>query len=174
MGTSPVHYDASGSKTYLVQGGIVFPGPKAARSSNGQQRCAESAGVWRVPPFSGGLKSEPNFHIAGIMMLMRLWLCMFFLAGFMAASLPARAEGETFPQVRIAVGEAYQLRLGFIIVGLVCDDNSLVRVEDGGDHLRLVGLAPGRTKCGFWSNPQSPAPSKVYEVVVTRAPPPKR
>jgi hypothetical protein len=46
-----------------------------------------------------------------------------------------------------------------------------VRVEDGGDHLRLVGLAPGRTKCGFWSNPKSPAPSKVYEVVVTRAPP---
>jgi hypothetical protein len=108
------------------------------------------------------------------MVVMRLWLCMFFLAGFMAASLPARAEGDAFPQVRIAVGEAYQLRLGFIIVGLVCDDNSLVRVEDGGDHLRLVGLAPGRTKCGFWSNPQSPAPSKVYEVVVTRAPPPKR
>ena len=72
---------------------------------------------------------------------------MVFLAGFMTASLPARAEGE---------------------------GTSVVRVEDGGDHLRLVGLAPGQTRCGFWSNPQSPAPSRVYEVVVTRAPPPKR
>jgi hypothetical protein len=97
---------------------------------------------------------------AAIMVAMRRWLCIFFLAGFMAAGLPVRADGE-----------AYQLHLGFIIVGLVCDDTSVVRVEDGGDHLRLVGLAPGRTKCGFWSNPKSPAPSKVYEVVVTRAPP---
>jgi hypothetical protein len=104
----------------------------------------------------------------------RSWLCLVFLAGFMAASLPARAEGEALPQIRIAVGEAYPLRLGFIIVGLVCDDTSMVRVEDGGDHLRLVGLVPGRTKCGFWSNPQSPTPSRVYEVVVTRAPPARR
>ena len=108
------------------------------------------------------------------MVAMRLWLCMVFLAGFMAASLPARAEGGALPQIRIKVGESYQLHLGFIIVGLVCDDTSLVRVEDGGDHLRLVGLAPGRTNCGFWSNPQSPTPSRVYEVVVTRAPPAKR
>jgi len=108
------------------------------------------------------------------MVTMRLWLCMGFLAGFMAASLPARAEGEALPQIRIKVGEAYQLHLGFIIVGLVCDDTSLVRVEDGGDHLRLVGLAPGRTNCGFWSNPQSPTPSRVYEVVVTRASPARR
>jgi len=103
-----------------------------------------------------------------------VWLCMIFLVGFMAASLPARADGEALPEIRIKVGEAYQLRLGFIIVGLVCDDTSVVRVEDGGDHLRLVGLAQGQTKCGFWSNPQSPAPSKVYEVVVTRAPPTRR
>jgi hypothetical protein len=105
---------------------------------------------------------------------MRWWLCTVFLTGFMAAALPARAEDEGLPQIRIKVGEAYQLHLGFIIVGLVCDDTSVVRVEDGGDHLRLVGLAPGQTKCGFWSNPQSPAPSRVYEVVVTRAPPTKR
>jgi len=105
---------------------------------------------------------------------MRWWLCTVFLTGFMAAALPARAEDEGLPQIRIKVGEAYQLHLGFIIVGLVCDDTSVVRVEDGGDHLRLVGLAPGQTKCGFWSNPQSPAPSRVYDVVVTRAPPTKR
>jgi hypothetical protein len=104
------------------------------------------------------------------MVAMRCWLCIVFLAGFMAAWLPARAEGETLPQIRMKIGEVYQLHLGFIIVGLVCDDTSVVRVEDGGDHLRLVGLAPGRTKCGFWSNPKSPTPSKVYEVVVTRAP----
>ena len=105
------------------------------------------------------------------MKTMRWWLCMALLAGFMVACLPARAEDEALPQIRIKVGEAFQLHLGFIIVGLVCDDVAVVRVEDGGDHLRLVGLAPGRTKCGFWSNPKSPAPSKVYEVVVTRAPP---
>jgi hypothetical protein len=108
------------------------------------------------------------------MVTMRLWLCMVSLAGLMAASLPARTEGEALPQIRIKVGEAYQLHLGFIIVALVCDDTSVVRVEDGGDHLRLVGLAPGQTKCGFWSNPKSPAPSRVYGVVVTSAPPTRR
>jgi hypothetical protein len=102
---------------------------------------------------------------------MRLWLCLVFLAGFLAAAPSARADSEALPQIRIKVGEAYQLHLGFIIVGLVCDDTSVVRVEDGGDHLRLVGLTPGQTKCGFWSNPQSPAPSKLYDVVVTRPPP---
>ena len=105
---------------------------------------------------------------------MRLWLSIVLLAGFMAACLPARAEGEALPQIRIKVGEAYQLHLGFIIVGLVCDDTSVVRVEDGGDHLRLVGLAQGQTQCGFWSTPKSPTPSKVYEVVVTRASPTRR
>jgi len=104
------------------------------------------------------------------MKAMRWWFSMACFAGFLAASLPAWAQGEPLPQIRIKVGEAFQLHIGFIIVGLICDDTSLVRVEDGGDHLRLVGLAPGRTKCGFWSNPKSPAPSKVYEVVVTRAP----
>ncbi len=99
---------------------------------------------------------------------MRSCLCIVFLAVFMAASLPTRAEGETLPQILIKVGEVYQLHLGFIIVGLVCDDTSLVRIEDGGDHLRLVGLAPGRTKCGFWSKAQSPTPSRVYEVEISR------
>jgi hypothetical protein len=97
------------------------------------------------------------------MVAVRSWLSVVSLAGYMAASLSARAEGE-----------AYQLRLGFIIVGLVCDDTSIVRVEDGGNHLRLAGRAPGWTKCGFWSHPQSPAPSMFYEVVVTRAPPARR
>jgi hypothetical protein len=108
------------------------------------------------------------------MVAMRAWLSVAVLAGFMAGALAARADGEVLPQIQIKVGETHQLRLGFIIVGLVCDDTSVVRVEDGGDHLRLVGLAPGRTKCGFWSNPRSPAPSRLYEVVVTGAPPSRR
>lgn len=109
-----------------------------------------------------------------MMVPMRLWLPMVFLASLLAASPPARTESDALPQIRIRVGEAYQLHLGFIIVGLVCDDTSVVRAEDGGDHLRLVGLAPGHTTCGFWSNPKSPTPSRVYEVIVTRASPTRR
>jgi hypothetical protein len=32
---------------------------------------------------------------------MRWWLCTVFLTGFMAAALPARAEDEGLPQIRI-------------------------------------------------------------------------
>jgi hypothetical protein len=93
------------------------------------------------------------------------WLAALALATSLAAPLGATAEDR--PAIRLKAGETQTLRLGFVAVRIVCDDLKVVRVEDGGDHLRVVGLAAGRTACGFWSQPKHPKPARVYDVVVT-------
>jgi hypothetical protein len=92
------------------------------------------------------------------------------LAALLAALPPTGAAAEDRLEIRLTVGSAAILRLGFVAVRIVCDDLTIVRVEDGHDHLRLVGRAPGRTQCGFWRNGKSPKPARVYDVVVTPAP----
>jgi hypothetical protein len=98
---------------------------------------------------------------------MRGLLCFSLLAGLLLGGLPARAEEQTLPEIKVKVGEAAPLHLGWILLGAVCDDNSLVKIEDGGDHLLVVGLAPGKTQCGFWRDYGNPAPAAVYQVVVS-------
>jgi hypothetical protein len=98
---------------------------------------------------------------------MRAILSFSLLAGLLLGALPVRALEPTFPEIKVKVGEAYQLRLGWIMLGVVCDDASLVKIEDGGDHIRLVGAIPGETKCGFWRDYGNPAPAAVYKVVVS-------
>jgi hypothetical protein len=92
------------------------------------------------------------------------------------APRPRNDAGEELPEtLTVAVGRHAELRLGWICIEARCDDTSVVRVEDGGDHLRLVGLAEGKTRCGFWKE-RSPAPHRLIEVVVVPAkkPPPRR
>jgi len=105
---------------------------------------------------------------------MRGLLCFSLLAGLLLGSKPVSAETSALPQIKLKVGEVYSLQLEWVLVRYICDDDDLVAVEDGGDHLRVVGKAPGRTTCGFWRDIGSPTPAVAYDVVVTAAPPPKR
>ena len=82
--------------------------------------------------------------------------------------------GEEGPEkISVAVGKTVELRLGFVCIESRCDDAEVVRVEDGGDHLKLRGLKQGRTLCGFWKE-RSPKPHRLFEVTVTADQPPKR
>ncbi len=81
---------------------------------------------------------------------------------------PDAAEGPE--KMVITVGAYAELRLGYPIIEAICDDTTVVRVEDGGDHLRLRGLAVGTTLCGFWKQ-KSPRPQRLIEVQVIPAPP---
>jgi hypothetical protein len=92
------------------------------------------------------------------------------------APRPRNDAGEELPEtVTISVGKHAELRLGFTIIEARCDDPDVVRVEDGGDHLRLVGLAVGQTLCGFWKE-KHPRPHRLVQVVVVpeKAPPRRR
>jgi hypothetical protein len=84
--------------------------------------------------------------------------------------------GEEGPEkINVTVDGTAELRLGFVCIESRCDDKEVVRVEDGGDHLKLRGLKEGRTRCGFWKE-QNPKPHRLFEVTVTSKPPkpPKR
>jgi hypothetical protein len=74
----------------------------------------------------------------------------------------------------IYVGGAMQLRPGvWVDVPLpgpalgVCDDTNVARVVDAWNVLRVVGVAPGRTLCGFHSRVRGLFPPRVYDVQVT-------
>lgn len=82
------------------------------------------------------------------------------------------AEGPE--KISVKVGKSVELRLGFVCIEARCDDTAIVRVEDGGDHLKLKGLAEGKTLCGFWKE-RHPKPHRLFEVTVTAdKQPPKR
>jgi hypothetical protein len=98
---------------------------------------------------------------------MRAFLSLSLLAAWLLGGTPARADDQTLPEIKVKVGEAAPLRLGWVLLGAVCDDTSLIKIEDGGDHLLVVGLAPGKTKCGFWRDYGNPAPAAVYQIVVS-------
>lgn len=51
----------------------------------------------------------------------------------------------------LAVGQSVNYTPGFLPAQVVCDDRSIVRVEDAGTAFRLTGLKPGETDCAFWS-----------------------
>jgi hypothetical protein len=90
------------------------------------------------------------------------------------AARPRNDAGEEgLETITIKVGKPAELRLGFVCIQSICDDEGIVRVEDGGDHLRLVGLAEGATRCGFWRD-KSPYPHRLIRVVVTPDKPPPR
>jgi hypothetical protein len=52
-------------------------------------------------------------------------------------------------EIEVTVGTSVLVTLPKPAQG-ICDDTSLVRVEDATTALRVVGLAAGHTRCGFW------------------------
>jgi hypothetical protein len=54
-------------------------------------------------------------------------------------------------QRSLEVGTPISFTPGQLPAAVVCDDLSVVRVEDAGDHFRITGLRPGSTLCSFSS-----------------------
>jgi len=73
-----------------------------------------------------------------------------------------QAQAAEPAQILLKVGEYYEIPSQG--TQCICDDKSLVQVEWVGTNLRLTGLVPGRTQCGFMESGFSI--SQVYEVVV--------
>jgi len=90
---------------------------------------------------------------------------LFFLVvwSFGSAAWGQGVDDAGIRKVSIKVGAF--ARLDIRAATGVCDDPAIIRVEDGGDHLRLVGLKAGKTMCGF-AGP-SGMDRKQYDVVVT-------
>ena len=57
----------------------------------------------------------------------------------------AAAQGPGLERMRLKVGKPKLWSPGYPCMMIVCDDKSVVRVEDAGTALRLVGLSPGST-----------------------------
>jgi hypothetical protein len=49
------------------------------------------------------------------------------------------------------VGQAIDYTPGFLPAQVICNDVSLLRVEDAGTRFRITGVRAGETDCGFWS-----------------------
>src|SRR5262245_36086831 len=81
---------------------------------------------------------------------------------------PTVAQGEPKPDggapTRIVIKVGKHADLYIRAAQGQCDDRSVVRVEDAGDHLRLVGLKEGKTLCGF-GGPKAMR-FTVYEIIV--------
>jgi len=53
--------------------------------------------------------------------------------------------------IRLKVGKPVDYTPGFLPAQVVCDDVSVIRVEDAKTRFRLTGLKSGATDCGFFS-----------------------
>ena len=76
----------------------------------------------------------------------------------------AGAVGTTTQQT-LVVGEPVAFVPAARPATVVCDDLSIVRVDDAGTYLRLTGLKPGATACSF-SSLLAPGQRAIYRFVV--------
>jgi hypothetical protein len=71
----------------------------------------------------------------------------------------------TSPPSVLVVGRPVAFRPGPLPVSVICDDLSVVRVDDAGTFLWLTGLKPGETSCSF-GNAAHAGRRAVYHFVV--------
>jgi hypothetical protein len=92
-------------------------------------------------------------------------LATLLLAVGLATAHPAH-PANTVPQVALAVGQTIPFNPGELPATVICDDLTILRVEDEVDHFEVVGLKPGATLCSF-APPSLPGIRRVYRFVVT-------
>jgi hypothetical protein len=83
---------------------------------------------------------------------------------FAAVVLPPcklRAAPATGPTHVLVVGQPIAFKPPTLPVSIICDDLSVVRVEDAGTFLRITGLRPGATSCSVGS-PQRPGLRQIH------------
>jgi hypothetical protein len=88
------------------------------------------------------------------------------VAAVLLASPWALAQSNAPVKVTVRVGESALLHLASPVSVGACDDTSIVRVEDAGEALKLVGLKAGHTQCGFWRT-ATPGQRTMVDVEVT-------
>jgi hypothetical protein len=62
----------------------------------------------------------------------------------------ATADEPGLERMQLRVGQPVLWSPGYPCIMIVCDDPTVVRVEDAQTSLRLTGLRVGSTRCGFW------------------------
>jgi hypothetical protein len=76
-----------------------------------------------------------------------------------------RAAPATGPTHVLVVGEPIAFKPPTLPVSVICDDLSVLRVEDAGTFLRITGLRPGATSCSVGS-PQRPGLRQMHHFEV--------
>ena len=83
-----------------------------------------------------------------------------------AQSPNALPIGEEPPQLyTLTVGEPAAFTPAELPVSVICDDLTVLRVEDAGTFLRLTGLKPGSTQCSFGTLTE-PGRRRLYRFTV--------
>jgi hypothetical protein len=72
-------------------------------------------------------------------------------AWLLAAPAWAQNAGQGAEQVVLHVDRPIAFTPGFLPAQVICDDLSIVRVEDAGTSFRITGLKEGSTLCSFWA-----------------------
>lgn len=80
------------------------------------------------------------------------------------------ASAQSTMDLTIVVGTSEPVHLDTPVSIGKCDDESIVKVEDGGDSILLAGLKVGTTLCGFWT--QGGNHHTLVTVTVVEPPPP--
>jgi hypothetical protein len=100
---------------------------------------------------------------------MRALAASLLLVALTVPPCPIRtAAAEVQPPQVLIVGRPVAFRPAALPVSIICDDTSVVRVEDAGTFLRLTGLKPGATECSFGSALR-PGQRQVYRFDVRAA-----
>jgi hypothetical protein len=94
----------------------------------------------------------------GLALVVALWL-----SGLLGQSTTTMADEPAADRLVLRVGKPMLWSPGYPSVTISCDDRSLLRIEDAGEKLRLTGLRPGQTRCGFW---QATGIRRVVEIAV--------
>jgi hypothetical protein len=103
----------------------------------------------------------PSSHVRASMFALMIVLVM-------VPPCKLRAAPATGPTHVLVVGQTVAFTPPTLPVSIICDDLSVVRVEDAGTFLRITGLRPGATSCSVGS-PQRPGLRQMHHFDV-RAP----
>lgn len=85
---------------------------------------------------------------------------------FAAAASTALASNTGAEQLSLKLNQSINFTPGFLPAQVVCDDLTVIKVEDAGQTFKITGLKAGSTLCGFTSTAMR-GRRRVIEFVVT-------
>ena len=131
--------------------------PSAGSVAADQSAC--TAWAQRVTRDDGRATVSADVHAER---LDRGYAACLFTRGWQPASY---SDGAVGPPQRLVVGQPVLFTPTRRPVMVICDDTTIVSVEDTGTSLRMTGLRAGETTCSFGSA-LTPGRRDVYRIVV--------